>query len=183
MKNFNLSQKKFLETLQKHNADLIEQFNQQLLLMEKKDSLLALYSQALRGKILEMQKIVDISMLWEGNHSLMSEKIKKWILSWHTMQKNVPFGVSIQDIANMCSGDIIDYLKETYPNLNQDELDICAYICLNFSSDQIRYILDYKHDHSLYNKRHRIKCKIEDESQRELDVILKDMIKERFIIK
>lgn len=179
MKDTNLPQKQFIETLQKHNLELTEQCKELFVSLKEKDELITSYIHALRGRIFEIQKLVDISMLSGDNNALMSEKVKKWIISYHSLQNYPALGINIQELTNMCCDNVITYLKKAYPTLNNDELTICSYICLNFSSDQIRYILDYKHEHSLYNKRHKIKCKIESESQRELDAILKELITSR----
>ena len=176
MKDTGQPQKQFIEMLQKHNLELTEQCKKMFTSLKEKDDLITCYANALRSRVFEMQKIVDISMLSGENNALISEKIKKWILSYHSLQSYPPLNINIQELTNMCCGNVITYLKEKYPSLNNDELTICSYICLNFSSDQIRYVLDYKHEHSLYNKRHKIKCKIDNESQRELDVILKELI-------
>lgn len=174
-----LSHVHLIEALQKHNTELMAQYQQYFLVLQQKNVLIARYITALTDRIFEMRKIVDIALLSGNNQRLAYEKIQRLVISLYNEKHTSLLNVSIQELANLCANDIITYLKDTYPALNHDELNICSYICLNFTSDQIRYILNYQNEHSIYNKRHKIRCKINNCSQKELDVILKDMVKER----
>lgn len=176
MKTANQPHEFMIEMLKKHNDELQQMCKRQAEALLEQQTQIEGYVQALKDRMADIRKIVDIAILSGDNPDLIHKKIKKWITAYSDLSySNLTYN-TVQQLADMCCKNIISYLREKYPELKNDELTICAYICLDFSSDQIQYLADYKHINSLYNKRHRIKCKLGAQLFLELDAILKEMI-------
>ncbi len=66
----------------------------------------------------------------------------------------------LQYVVNKKYYGIIDYLKEHYPELNAQDLDLCALLSFGFSQAGICYIYGYSDIGTFYNKRSRLRKKM-----------------------
>lgn len=176
MKTINQTSNSMITMLQKHNRELQITCKRQAEMLDEQQRQIEMYILLLKDRLADIRKVVDIAILSGDNPHLAHQKMKHWIISHSNIAYNRVARNLIQQLADICCKGIISKLRETYPPLRNDELTICAYICLDFSSDQICYLGKYKNINSLYNIRHRIKCKLGKHSSWELDVILKEMI-------
>ncbi len=66
----------------------------------------------------------------------------------------------LQFVVNQKYSGIIDYLKDNYPELSKQDLDLCSLMCFGFSHTGICYLYGYSDISTLYNKRARLRRKL-----------------------
>ena len=73
---------------------------------------------------------------------------------------------------------IVDYLKRTYPELSESDLDLCSMICFGFCSNSIRQIYAYTNPDSIYNKRSKLRTKLRLESSIQIEGFIRNLLVE-----
>ncbi len=78
-----------------------------------------------------------------------------------TVQSSSKYALlDLQYVVNQKYYGIIDHLKAQYPELNKQDLDLCALMCFGFSHAGICFLYDYADIGSFYNKRSRLRHKL-----------------------
>lgn len=84
----------------------------------------------------------------------------------------------LQYIVNQKYFGIIDHLKARYPDLNKHDLDLCALMCFGFSHAGICYLYDYSAQGSFYNKRSRLRRKLQLPQNQKIEDFIRQQIGE-----
>lgn len=67
------------------------------------------------------------------------------------------------------------YLKKTYPLLNQTELDFCCLLAMGLSSADISFAYGFDHPATFYNKRYKIRKKMDISPSSDLESHLRNL--------
>lgn len=84
----------------------------------------------------------------------------------------------LQYIVNQKYFGIIDHLKARYPDLNKHDLDLCALMCFGFSHAGICYLYDYSAPGAFYNKRSRLRRKLQLPQNQKIEDFIRQQIGE-----
>lgn len=84
----------------------------------------------------------------------------------------------LQYIVNQKYSGIIDHLKARHPDLNKHDLDLCALMCFGFSHAGICYLYDYSTLGSFYNKRSRLRRKLQLSQEEKIEDFIHRQIAE-----
>lgn len=148
----------YVNEVQSHYADLRIKYNNIIKNMNVQD----VKSQALFGildnRIRGLQLVLDLASRYGSdpgkfyihfkNHlKLMSGKTSK-------------LTEDIIAIANLSCYGIITKMEELYPSLSHHELCYCGFICLEFSSENIRILYNHTNTYSIYTMRSKIRSKL-----------------------
>ena len=71
-----------------------------------------------------------------------------------------------------------DYLRKNYPQLNNDDINMCCMECLNFTPQQIRILFNHSNNKSIYTKRNRLRNKLKLPHNISLNEFLQSIIYE-----
>lgn len=127
------------------------------------------------NKVSNMQKILELASLYSNNAELFHEKFKKDL--WQE-SKNEYFGDMYEIVNNRFYG-VIEYLKEKYPDLNNEDLNLCCLICFGFSNNQISLLFGHTNPDSIFTKRHKLRKKLGIwASKTTLESFIGDILKE-----
>ena len=83
---------------------------------------------------------------------------------------------NLLDVVNENYYHIIDQLKADYPNLIYEELALCAMICMGFSSSSIGIIFGNTKASSIYNRRYRLRKKLNIPQDIQIETFLHNTI-------
>ncbi len=128
------------------------------------------------GKAIE-ERLSGLHRLIEKMPAIKPANFIKEFKQYMSINTNSRYALlDLQYIVNQKYFGIIDHLKAQYPDLNKHDLDLCALMCFGFSHAGICYLYDYSDLGSFYNKRSRLRrklqlpqsCKIEDFIQRKI---------------
>ncbi len=89
--------------------------------------------QVLTNKMLHVQKILDYLFLYDNNPDEFKRKVDTAIIQ---VEKDSYFG-ELHEIVNEKYAGVIDYLKQKFPDLSQEELNLCCLICFGFNNNQM----------------------------------------------
>jgi tetratricopeptide (TPR) repeat protein len=112
--------------------------------------------EVLTNKMLHIQKIVEYLFLYENNSEEFKNKVGTAVVQ---AERDEYFG-DLHEVVNGKYAGIVDYLKEQYPTLSDDELNICCLICFGFNNTQMGILFGYKNPNSIFNKRHKLRKKL-----------------------
>lgn len=112
--------------------------------------------QVLNDKILQLQKIVDHLFIYENNPEEFKKKVRSAIVQ---AEKDQYFG-ELHEIVNQKYHGIVDHLKSEYPDLSEDEINMCCLICFGFNNNQISILFGHTNSNSIFNKRHKLRKKL-----------------------
>ena len=112
----------------------------------------------------------------ENNPTLFKENFNKFFNI--TTNKGDNMLGNLLDVVNENYYNIIDKLKRDYPNLIYEELALCALICLGFSSSSIGIIFGNTKANSVYNRRYRLRKKLNISPNIQIETFLEDTIEQ-----
>lgn len=165
-----------IERLSEDNKEISELKNKLDVLLNKNNKNEIRLNEVMCEKILYLQKIADITSLYDNNAELFLEKIKTTIIN---AERKTYFG-ELHEVVNDRFYGVVNYLKDNYPTLNEDEINLCCLICFGFNNNQISILFGHKNYNSIFTKRHKVRKKLGvnfislDNYMRELIVSLKE---------
>ena len=124
--------------------------------LNEKDEKETRLKEVLTNKILHLQKLLDIASIYNNRPEKFITQVKQSVLEGG---KDVYFG-ELQEIVNDKFHGIVDYLKINYPDLSDDELNLCCLICFGFTNNQISILFGHTNSNSIFTKRHKLRKKI-----------------------
>lgn len=107
------------------------------------------------------------------------ELFKQYFYQYFNIKENDSgniFGNLLQ-IVNEDYAHIIDYLKSNYQNLAEEELALCALICLNFTPTSIGILFGNTKASSIYNRRYRLRKKLNLPAEIQIETFVKETVK------
>ena len=129
-------------------------------------------------KALEERLIGLRSLLTESNTSKSSILVKKF-REYITVNANSGYALSdLQFVVNKKYFGIVDYLKSAYPELNKHDLDLCCLLCFGFTQYGICYMYNYSDIASFYNKRSRLRRKLQLPQDYKIEDFIKNTLKQ-----
>ncbi|HBO25249.1 MULTISPECIES: tetratricopeptide repeat protein [Culturomica] len=145
-----------IERLSEDNKEIAELKNKlDVLLNENNENEIRL-KKVMCDKILYIQKIADITSIYDNNAELFLEKIKATIIN---AGRDTYFG-ELHEVVNDRFYGIVNYLKDKHPTLNEDEINLCCLICFGFDNNQISILFGHKNYNSIFTKRHKVRKKL-----------------------
>lgn len=158
-----------LEDLHQVYGDLFARFMQMKQLLDRTNERELKIGLAIEERLSGLRQLIE--KVPTTKPAAFIKEFKK-LVTINTNSKHALF--DLQYIVNQKYYGIIDYLKSAYPELNKHDLDLCALMCFGFSQAGICYLYDYSDLGSFYNKRSRLRrklqlsqsCRIEDFIQR-----------------
>ena len=103
-----------------------------------------------------IKNLLDMAYVTENHPEKFYNKFKEFTKTLNLEHS----GSDLIFIANKTNNGIINHLKESYPTLTEKELLYCSLICLGFSPNAIRMMLNHQNTTSLYNTNSKINNKL-----------------------
>lgn len=151
--------------LQQHCQQLEQKF-------VDKDEQTQRFIQALGNQLQSLQQIMDLTQTYEHNKDKFYSKCREY---FKIMSKSSHTAFSdLQDVTNLYCDGIVDVLREQYPDLSQEELNLCCMIRLNFSTQQIRLLFNHSNGDSIYTKRSKLRTKLKLSNDMNLETFLQN---------
>ena len=116
------------------------------------------YNNELGKRIDLLQKIVNLSSIYENNKELFYKECRSYINLCSNNKDS--FIKDIRYITTSLYGDVINSLTKRFPNLSNEEIDLCCLICLGFNNNHLRILFNHSHIQSIYSKRSRLRQKL-----------------------
>ncbi len=113
---------------------------------------------ALDNRLEELRKILEYATMFENNPSALYERLRRSFK--FDYKKSGTFFNDLFDITNLYYGDIVERLRNNYPNLNDEDLALCCMIRLGFSPQQTRLLFNHTNSTSIYQKRSKLRKKL-----------------------
>ena len=171
-KNRNIDElESYIDSLNDQSDELTELKSRLSVILNEKDEKERRLKEALNNKVLHLQKLLELASLYSNNSELFHKRYKKdlWIES-----KSQYFD-DMHDIINDKYFGIIDELKTKYPDLNEEDLNLCCLICFGLSNNQISMLFGHTNPNSIFTKRHKLRKKLGLWAS---DISLEDFIRE-----
>ena len=113
------------------------------------------------GKVIDLSRFILDNLAISGeNPQLLARRLQKAIFAKEEDGEN-GLVASVQEIANYYFYGIADHLKEEHPDMNEDEVRICCFICMDMPNPSLQYLFGYGSTAYLYYQRGRIRRKLE----------------------
>ncbi len=114
------------------------------------------------GKVIDLSRFILDNLAISGeNPQLLARRLQKAIFAKEEEDGENGLVASVQEIANYYFYGIADHLKEEHPDMNEDEVRICCFICMDMPNHSLQYLFGYGSTAYLYNQRCRIRRKLE----------------------
>nr|HPK30478.1 hypothetical protein [Bacteroidales bacterium] len=133
-----------------------EKISEQLRKKEADEEYLA---QALNNVIQMVIGIMDCISLSPENANLLHSKIRSYFLTTLRDRNNIFYEMDY--LADKCQYGLISRLKEEYPSLTKDDVTLCSLISMGFPTHAIATIFRLTNEMSIYNKRERLRTRLE----------------------
>ncbi|NMB37717.1 MAG: hypothetical protein GX993_06755 [Bacteroidales bacterium] len=118
--------------------------------------------------------LMDCISLSPDNAMLLYSKVKTFFLSSLKDKNNVFY--EMEYLADKCQYDLISTLKEEFPSLKKSDIKLCSLISLGFPTHSLITIFRLTHDTTIYNKRERLRSRLEMKEGDNLMDFLKDKV-------
>jgi heme exporter protein D len=105
--------------------------------------------------------IMDCISLSPENATLLHSKVRSYFLTTLRDKGNVFYEMDY--LADKCQCGLITRLKEEHPSLTKDDVMLCSLISLGFPTHAIATIFRLTNEMSIYNKRERLRTRLEME--------------------
>lgn len=102
--------------------------------------------------------ILDDMSLSGDNPQLLARRLRRSILSEEKEDESLVS--SIQKLINYRYYGIADHLREICPELTEDDINMCSFICMSLPNHSLQFLFEYSNSASLYNHRSRIRRKL-----------------------
>lgn len=133
------------------------------------------FIKALDLRMKGLGNMLEEAYLFENKPERFLRTFKQYIKE--SSAKDFAFS-DLQYVVNKKYFGIIDYLKETYPNLTESDLDLCSMICFGFSSNSIRQIYAHTNPESIYNKRSKLRNKLKLSPSIQIEGFIRKLLSE-----
>lgn len=121
------------------------------------DATEARFIHALDSRMRGLGSLLEEAYLFENKPERFLRTFKDYVRE--SSAKDFAFS-DLRYVVNKKHYGIIDYLKKTYPDLTESDLDLCSMICFGFSANSIRQIYAHTNPDSIYNKRSKLRNKM-----------------------
>ena len=165
-KKINIKRSTELEEYREYIADAIEQKNElenrcreleiniKTVNSDNTSHLISL----LYGRIKNLQDLTELAHIHQSNPARFYSEFKEHLkVSRNT---DTDFMDDLNALTDLLSNGIMTYLKNEYPDLTKYELSYCALICLGFTQESIRLLMNHSNINSVYTLRTKIRRKI-----------------------
>lgn len=132
--------------------------------------------EALEKRLAIIKQLTALSIQYRGkaNRDIFYTKVNE-LMKLHTLTQEVLHNLC--DIVNINYHGIIDFLKKQFPQLSQEDLEWCAFICSDFSPQEISVIYNVSVNY-FYVKNNRLSSKMD--INQSLPLYLKEMAKQLY---
>lgn len=144
-----------MESLKDENDKLVDLHKNLSGLLNEKNGKEKKLKDALLNRLNFLKKFLEIACLYENDSELFQQKAKKII---NDKDDESTFD-DLQEVVNLKYNGIVDYLRETYPDLNNDDINLCCMISFGFSTNEICMLYGLGSINTIYNKRYKLRKK------------------------
>jgi len=114
------------------------------------------------NKVMQMViGIMDCVSLSPENATLLHSKVRSYFLTTLRDKNNIFYDMDY--LADKCHCGLITRLKEEHPSLTKDDVMLCSLISMGFPTHAIVTIFRLTNEMSIYNKRERLRTRLEME--------------------
>lgn len=157
----------FIERLQRAEEELKEKLTREL---NEKDNKLKDF---FRLRVEMIKEFVELSRKYSNNLEKLKDKFSQMVSTdsfssedWNLLQEGV----------NITGYGIVDHLRNTYPELTEENLRYCALICAGFETDELAILWGINND-SIYKRRTRLRQKLGLEKTQDLKKFFDELIR------
>lgn len=163
----------FHETAKANYASLQERYEELKQELKDKREKSILYTKALDKRMENLQKLLEMTDIYENQTDTFYRKCREYMRLCNGGTQSILN--DLQSITTIYYEGFISYLKEHYPALNSDEINLCCMISLNLTTQHIRILFNHTNSKSIYTKRTKLRTKLGIETDRKLDIFLKNL--------
>ncbi len=135
-----------------------------------------LFINTLDIRIETLRRLLEMTDAYENNNEEFYRKCREYLKLCNDNKESVLN--DLQKIVTLYCGDVPGYLRENYPRLNNDDINICCMECLHFTPQQIRILFNYSNNKSIYTKRNRLRNKLKLPHNISLNEFLQSIVHE-----
>lgn len=121
----------------------------------RQDERLACFKEALDDRLASIREMIEIATTSGDNSELFLKKFKSYILLENG--KSQQLFTDLQELVDLHFNGVVNYLKEHYPDLSREDLNLCCLMLLKIPLNGIQLICNYTSSDSLYNRRSKIR--------------------------
>lgn len=147
-----------LEDAKSNYTSLKKQFDTLKQFAESQQDNKFLFINTLDIRIETLRRLLDMTDAYENNNEEFYRKCREYLKLCNDNKDSVLN--DLQKIVTLYCGDVPGYLRQNYPRLNNDDINICCMECLHFTPQQIRILFNYSNNKSIYTKRNRLRNKL-----------------------
>lgn len=133
------------------------------------------FIQALDCRLKGLGQLLEEAYLFANKPERFLRKFQDYVRE--STSKEFAFS-DLRYVVNKKFHGIVDYLKRTYPELSESDLDLCSMICFGFCSNSIRQIYAHTNPDSIYNKRSKLRTKLRLESSIQIEGFIRNLLVE-----
>lgn len=156
------------EELQREHNKLIDKVG-----IQPSDAREARFSERLEVRLVGLKNLVDNAAVYKNKPAAFFSAFSDFATVNPNTKKEA--WADLQYVVNKKFGGVVDYLRKTYPSLRPHDLDLCCMICFGFSPSGICFIYGYEDIGSFYNKRSRLRQKLQLTDEQKLEDFFADL--------
>lgn len=164
----------FIDQMQHDYNEIENEYHSLFRHSNLQDEKLAGFKEVLNDRLVSIRKMVEIAATSGNNSELFLKKFRAYM---HIENgKSQQLFCNLQELVNLHFNGIVDYLKEHYPNLSYEDLNLCCLIYLKIPANGIQLICNYTNSDSLYNRRSKIRQRMGLSSGTNLEDFLEKLL-------
>lgn len=156
------------EELKREHNKLIDRVG-----IQPNDAREARFSERLEVRLLGLKNLVDNAAVYKNKPAAFFSAFSDFATVNPNTKKEA--WADLQYVVNKKFGGVVDYLRKNYPSLRTHDLDLCCMICFGFSPSGICFIYGYEDIGSFYNKRSRLRQKLQLTDEQKLEDFFADL--------
>lgn len=148
-----------LEDAKSNYSSLKQQFDKLKRITDSQNDSKFLFINTLDKRIETLHRLSEMADACKNDDKEFFRECREYLKSCDYNNESVLN--DLQKVVTLYYGNIPDYLRKNYPQLNNDDINMCCMECLNFTPQQIRILFNHSNNKSIYTKRNRLRNKLQ----------------------
>lgn len=165
-----------LEDAKSNYSSLKQQFDKLKRITDSQNDSKFLFINTLDKRIETLHRLSEMADACKNDDKEFFRECREYLKSCDYNNESVLN--DLQKVVTLYYGNIPDYLRKNYPQLNNDDINMCCMECLNFTPQQIRILFNHSNNKSIYTKRNRLRNKLKLPHNISLNEFLQSIIYE-----
>ena len=160
----------FCEQLSHNISSMQQRYDKIKLQLKKQRAENILYNNALGKRVDSLISLLNILEKYDNRKDICYDKIRAYFSLCNDNKDS--FANEIREITSLYCNNFVSLLQEEYPTLSDEEINLCCMIVLGFDNNHIRILFNHTSSQSIYNKRTRLRKKLNIYADQDLETFL-----------